>query len=719
MTELEERLRAKIPGNDTGIEIRPSICAICSPDKHCGVDCYVKDGKIIKVEGTLDHPYSHGKLCTKGSSNRNYVYRRDRIQTPLKRVGERGEGKFEPISWDEAYAIIAENLNRIKETDSPHSVAFYSGHCKWYRFLLQRLAYSFGSVNYGTDDSNCAAATHLANAVTAGRSAGPDLAHANTFLGWNYSGYYSDHLSVENVRGLKDRGGKVIIIDTRYTPAAKNLADIFLQINPGTDGALALGMANIIIGNGWENKGYIQKYTHGFEEYKALVAQYPVDKVSQITGIAPGDIVQVAKLYATGGPACTNYSACALTHRVNGFQTHRAVFCLAGLTGNYDCAGGNLPIPQTWCHKAAGFTTRETEFRMCRKPDHLRVAEGRFPIWDKFEHYQEYQAMGLQKQILEEKPYPIKAVFGMGMNLKMFPQTDKMVEAIKKLDFFVDVDLFAGFTTRYADIVLPACTSLERSELKAYGGGYLQYTKPVIEPLYDSKPDAVILCELAKALGVDDELLTAGHEACLDWIIEGNGLTIADLKKANGKPVKVPTAKSFIPGAYLEQGLNTPTGKFEFFSTAIAAIDSSYGLNPLPDYVDPLFDQNDSKTQQDYPFTLITGIRVPHTIHSRLHETPWLRSLRPNPLVEINKQDAEEMGVRDGEVMELFSPYGKITARAKLTGKMKKGVLHMTHGYTEANVNLLIGREHLDPYSGFPGLKGMRVNICRCEEAEQ
>lgn len=151
--------------------------------------------------------------------------------------------------------------------------------------------------------------THLANAVTAGRSAGPDLAHANTFLGWNYSGYYSDHLSVENVRGLKDRGGKVIIIDTRYTPAAKNLADIFLQINPGTDGALALGMANIITGNGWENKGYIQKYTHGFEEYKALVAQYPVDKVSQITGIAPGDIVQVAKLYATGGPACTNYSA--------------------------------------------------------------------------------------------------------------------------------------------------------------------------------------------------------------------------------------------------------------------------------------------------------------------------------------------------------------------------------------------------------------------------
>ena len=428
-------------------------------------------------------------------------------------------------------------------------------------------------------------------------------------------------------------------------------------------------------------------------------------------------IIETARLYATNGPASTNYSACALTHRVNGFQTHRAVFCLAGLTGNYDRAGGNLPIPQSWCHKAAGFTTREAEFRMCRKPDYPRVAEGRFPIWDKYEHYQEYQAMGLQKQILEEKPYPIKAIFGMGMNLKMFPQTDKMVEAIKKLDFFVDTDLFAGYTTRFADIVLPACTSLERSELKAYGGGYLQYTQPAIAPLYSAKSDADILCELARVMGVDDELLTAGHEACLDWIIEGNGLTIADLKKANGRPVKVPTAKPFVPGAYLEGGLRTPTGKFEFYSTAIAAIDPRYGLNPLPDYVDPLFDQNDAEAKTQYPYVLITGIRVPHTIHSRLHETPWLRSLRPNPLVEINKKDAEEMGVQDGDEMELSSPYGRITARAKLTSKMKKGVLLMTHGYTEANVNLLIGREHLDPYSGFPGLKGMRVSIRKCGEA--
>ena len=128
MTELEKKMKAKIPGEDTGIEIRHSLCAICSPSHHCGLDCYVKDGEIIRVEGTPGHPYSHGKLCTKGSAQRNYIYREDRIKTPLRRVGERGEGKFEPISWEEAYQIIAERLNKIKEEYSPHSVAFYSGY---------------------------------------------------------------------------------------------------------------------------------------------------------------------------------------------------------------------------------------------------------------------------------------------------------------------------------------------------------------------------------------------------------------------------------------------------------------------------------------------------------------------------------------------------------------------------------------------------------------
>lgn len=719
MTELEKKLKAKIPGDDTGIEIRHSLCAICSPSHHCGLDCYVKDGKIIRVEGTPEHPYSHGKLCTKGSSQRNYIYREDRIRTPLRRVGERGEGKFEPISWDEAYHLIAEGLNKVKEEYSPHSVAFYSGYSKWYRPIFHRFAHVFGSVNFGTDDSVCAVSKKIADKVTAGCEGSADLAHANTFLGWNYDGYYSHHLSVEGVRRFKERGGKVIIIDIRDTPAAKNLADIFLHINPGTDGALALGMARLIIENGWADMDYVEKYTYGFEAYKTLVQEYPLDKVSGITGINPEDIYEATKLFATNGPASTNYSASALVHHINGFNAHRAVLCLAALTGNFDRAGGNYPEPASFLRQSAGFKTRDEEFRTCREPDGpARIGAGRFPLWDT--KFNEFQAMDLIRQMEEETPYPVKAIFALGLNAKMFPETDRLLEVMKrKLDFIVDVDLFMTTSANYADIVLPACTSVERSELKCYAGGYLFYTKPAIQPLYESKSDVDILCELASVMKLDDDLLKKGYEACLDWMIDGCGLTIGDLKKSD-LPVKVPTAVWPVqPGECLKNGFNTPTGKFEFYSMTIAAVDSRFGLDPLPSYRDPLDDQNSPEMKEKYPFYLCTGARMPYAIHSRVHETPWLRSLRPHPTCEINCQDADRLGLMDGDDVTLSSPYGEIHMMVKVTGKIKPGVILALHGYTEANVNNLIGRNHLDPYTGFPGYKGMRCNISKSEETEE
>ena len=716
MTELEEKIKAKIPGPDTGIEIKHSLCAICSPGHHCGVDCYVKDGKIIRVEGTPEHPYNHGHLCTKGSALRNAVYREDRIRTPLRRVGQRGEGKFEPISWDEAYQTIARKLNEVKEQYGPNSVAFLSGYCKWYRPILHRFAHVFGSVNFGTDDSTCSAAMVIANKVTAGTGAGPDMAHANTFLGWNFDGYYSAHLSVLGVQKLKERGGKVIIIDIRQTPASRNLADIFLQINPGTDGALALGMAKLIIDNGWADMDYVEKYTYGFEQYKALADQYPLDKVARITGLDPNDIYEATKLYATNGPACTNFSASALVHHINGFNSHRAIFCLTALTGNFDRAGGNVPNPATYLHKPAGFKMREHEFRSDRYPGGVeRIGAERFPLWNA--QFDELQGMDLLRQLEEDKPYPVRAIFALGMNAKMYPQTDDLLRAMKdKLDFFVDTDVYMTMTAKYADIVLPACTSVERSELKAYQGGYLFYTKPAIQPLYESRSDVDILCDLARLMNLDDEYLQKGYEASLDWMMEGCGLTVADLKKSD-LPVKVPAAKwPAEPGKCLRDGFKTPTGKFEFYSTAIAAIYPKYGLDPLPSYYDSLADQNDEQTRENYPFYLCTGARLAHAIHSRAHETPWLRSLRPEPTCEINPEDGKRLGLKEGGSVELYSPYGSIRVKVKFTHKIKPGVIMMLHGYTEANVNLLIGRDHLDPYSGFPGFKGMRCNIRNVQE---
>lgn len=631
-------------------------------------------------------------------------------------MGQRGEGKFEPISWDEAYQTIAQKLNEVKEQYGPNSVAFLSGYCKWYRPILHRFAHVFGSVNFGTDDSTCSAAMVIANKVTAGTGAGPDMAHANTFLGWNFDGYYSAHLSVLGVQKLKERGGKVIIIDIRQTPASRNLADIFLQINPGTDGALALGMAKLIIDNGWADMDYVEKYTYGFEQYKALADQYPLDKVARITGLDPDDIYEATKLYATNGPACTNFSASALVHHINGFNSHRAIFCLTALTGNFDRAGGNVPNPATYLHKPAGFKMREHEFRSDRYPGGVeRIGAERFPLWNA--QFDELQGMDLLRQLEEDKPYPVRAIFALGMNAKMYPQTDDLLRAMKdKLDFFVDTDVYMTMTAKYADIVLPACTSVERSELKAYQGGYLFYTKPAIQPLYESRSDVDILCDLARLMNLDDEYLQKGYEASLDWMMEGCGLTVADLKKSD-LPVKVPAAKwPAEPGKCLRDGFKTPTGKFEFYSTAIAAIDPKYGLDPLPSYYDSLADQNDEQTRENYPFYLCTGARLAHAIHSRVHETPWLRSLRPEPTCEINPEDGKRLGLKEGGSVELYSPYGSIRVKVKYTHKIKPGVIMMLHGYTEANVNLLIGRDHLDPYSGFPGFKGMRCNIRNVQE---
>ena len=225
------------------------------------------------------------------------------------------------------------------------------------------------------------------------------MAHANTFLGWNFDGYYSAHLSVLGVQKLKERGGKVIIIDIRQTPASRNLADIFLQINPGTDGALALGMAKLIIDNGWADMDYVEKYTYGFEQYKALADQYSLDKVARITGLDPNDIYEATKLYATNGPACTNFSASALVHHINGFNSHRAIFCLTALTGNFDRAGGNVPNPATYLHKPAGFKMREHEFRSDRYPGGVeRIGAERFPLWNA--QFDELQGMDLLRQLL-------------------------------------------------------------------------------------------------------------------------------------------------------------------------------------------------------------------------------------------------------------------------------------------------------------------------------
>lgn len=699
----EERLRAKLPGDDTGITLHNSFCDICAPGPHCGITCYVKDNKIIKVEGTPEHPTNHGKLCARGLSARDYIYRADRIQTPLRRTGPKGSGQFEAISWEEAMADIAAHLTRYKTESGASSVAFYSGYDKWYRPFLQRMAYSFGSVNYGSESSSCFTATIISwKCATGAEMVQPDLGNAGVFLGWCANPGISSYLMNGGLQHARARGMKTIIIDPRITPASQN-CDLHLRIRPGTDGALALCLGRELIHEGWIDNDYIRDHVHGFEAYRDYVETFTPEYTAKITGLSPQDIRLAAQLVGTNLPLAINPSNASLVHFKNGMQNHRAVMALSAITGSYDRKGGMIPTPLTYAHSIGGFETLEPEFSVETYPKDGPVPIGceRFPLWHKL--IGEMQACDLPRAVLTGDPYPIRALYAHGMNFRMFPGSKEMEKALRSLEYFVDVDLFLTDSAKLADIVLPACSSCERGEFKVFGGGYAQYTEPVIPPLYQSRRDDDIILELARLLDIQDPLLRQDADACIRYMLRNTPIDLDQLKAHPELPQKIPDVKITPVGCH---GFQTPSGKFELESTIIANLDVP-GLDALPTYI-PSTDDVDPKA---FPMILSTGIRIPGGLHSRLHDCPNARSLRPEAMADLNPQDAVAYGIGPGDMISITTAHGVVTVKANLTITVPQGMVSLYHGYREADANSLLDYDHRDPYSGFPGYRCIRCRI--------
>jgi len=573
----DELLKGKIPGAETGISVRKSICTICDPQTQCGLDVYVKDEIAVKVEGSKENPHSQGTLCSKGAATRQYVYHTDRIKTPLKRIGDKGSGEFQPISWDEALDTVAEKLNNHKAKSGPESVIFFAGYTKWMRLLLHRLAHSFGSPNYCTESSTCMRAMAMAWNLVFGTPAGPDIKNAACVLVWSANPFYSNTCLTSRLMDAKELGTKFIVVDPRLTPTAA-MADIHLQLKPGTDGALALGMANVIINEGLYDQAFVAEHTHGFNEYREYVSLFTPEYAAELTGVPADKICAAARMYAVTKPAAFMPSAAPVVHHTNGVQNYRAAMSLIALTGNYDIPGGNIVMPKGYLQVSSGFSTRDHEFAMSKAWDEMapRVGQQRFPLW--CDLVDEGQSMDIPRQIVSGTPYPINAIMAFGMNYRMWPDSEGFLETLKKLDFFVNVDLFMTDTCKYADIVLPASSSIERSELRCYPQNYIIFTQPAIEPLYDSRSDADIIFELARRLKLKDPLFDAGYEAALDWILEPAGLTIGELKKRPGgmsipNPIKQEARK------YLQGGFKTPTGKVEFVSKMLEKYSQSHGYD--------------------------------------------------------------------------------------------------------------------------------------------
>ena len=710
MTEQEKRIKAKLPEEDTGIEVRRTMCDICSPGMHCGINAYIKDGKVIKIEGLDGHPTNDGRLCTKGMANREFIYSEDRILSPLRRVGERGEGKFEAITWEEAYAEIAANLNRVKAEDGPESTVFYSGYSKWYRQMLRRFAYAYGTPNYGCESSACYTSAFMAWKALAGNQADADFGNSDLFLGWACNPFYSCYMYGSALLKRKEQGMKFIIVDTRRTPAVEKLADLFLQPKQGTDGALAHAISNVLIERGWIDQSYIDRYVYGFEEFAEYVKQFNESNVEELTGVPYELVVKAAEMIHESHRMSANESSAPISHHRNGFQNYRAIMSILAITGNFDVEGGQQLTPHSYMHVACGVKTNEEKYLYENKPANVRPCVGseRFPLWEHMEG--EMQAMDLPRQILEGTPYPIKAVYALGMNARMFPDSTRMFEALKRLDFFVDTDLFLTDTAKYADIVLPACSSFERGEFKLYPSGTAWYTSPAITPLGESKSDVQILTELANYMKLPDPVLLKGYDYFVQhYILDDYDITIDELKKAE-LPVPVGDRGAFVSYAALDEGLSTPTGKFELKSALIEA-HPEWHLDALPTYREPLDDADPAL----YPYVFVSGSRIPNAIHSRLHKLPRNRALRPYPTADIHPSLGKTIGVKDGEWMEISTARGCISVKCHLTESVQPETVTLFQGYSEADANKLLDADHLDPYAGFPAYRSTRCNVSKKE----
>ncbi|MBQ3394366.1 MAG: molybdopterin-dependent oxidoreductase [Oscillospiraceae bacterium] len=695
----------KIPGTESGIQVKHTFCDICTPGMHCGLDVLVKDGKIVRVEGTDGFPLGDGKLCTKGRGNRQYVYRDDRILTPLKRVGERGEGKFEPISWDEAIDTISEKLLEIKGKYGAGKVAFYSGYGKYYRFMLRRLASSFGTQSYGTESSACFTSGVMAWQVASGLVMGMNMPNSQLLIGWGANGFHSRYPMVRNEIKNKDRGMKIMIVDPRITPATQRLADLHLRPHLGTDGALALSIANVLIEKDWIDKEYIEKYVHGFEEYKEYVKDFTPEKGEELTGVPARDILAAAELIHSC-KGITIPESSTLGHHRNGMQNYRAIMSLLIITGNVDVKGGQVPAEHSFLERSCGFSTHEEEFMEEMYPEDAPKAVGsdRFPLW--YYLRKDMQACALADNILAGGDDAIRALVAFGMNYRMFTEDKKYLEAFKKLDFYADIDLFMTDSAKYADIVLPACTSLERGQFMDYMGQKVWYTEPAIEPVGQSKPDTEIITMLANRMELDDPLLRGGYDECLRYILRDLPLTLEQMK-GHEAPVKLQGIEPYRIGSTLEKGFPTPTGKLELYSEIIAS-HPEWGLDPLPTYTAPY--NPDPKT---YPFRLCAGARIPNALHSRLHDVAWERSLLPEPSVEMSMEDADRLGIELGDDVEIVTNIGALTFKAIPTATVMEGDVFIYHGYREKDINSILDGSNLDPYSGFPAYRSAYCNIRR------
>jgi len=686
-------------------------CDLCAPNA-CGMDVYVKNNKIIKIEGMKDHPNSEGVLCDKGKAAMEILYSPDRLKHPLKRKGKRGEGQWEIITWNEALDIVAKNLHSIKKSYGAESVVFLHGHnhAGEHSNYLRRLANLFGSPNITSPFEICFSPRYYAIPYTLGEIAAPHIRNSKCIIVWGHNPTNTSLPQEKKIIEAQEKGAKLIVVDPRKIKIAKT-ADIYAQIRPGTDGALALGILHVIIKECLYDSDFVEKWTIGFEELAEIVKKYSPKNVEEITSIPREVIESIAQTYAKIKPACILIGN-AFDQNTNVFQAIRAINILMAITGNIDVKGGNVFGPSDPKTAKVGLSEKLPD-----EQNKKRLGADKYPIC---KLHKKAHIPSIWGAINTGKPYPVKAMFIMASNpLNVFANTKNVRKAISKLDFVVVADFFMTETAKFADIVLPACTFLEESyfvqpeyfrrpEFEPVVPRFIALRKKAVEPIGESWPDIKIITELGKRMGYRDYFPWNSMEEIVDNELKPLGFTFKDIAEHPnnilfyGEPLEYKK--------YEKDGFKTPSKKVEIYSKQLKDV----GIDPLPVYKEPKESPITKPVlAEEYPLILTTGAKLPMYTHSQMRNIPKLRDLMPNNVVEINPKTAEKLKIEDNEVVLIESPRGSVECRIMITSDIGKGVVCMHHGFSEANPNVLLDQYECDPFTGSIGIK---ASLCRIKK---
>ena len=687
-------------------EIYPTIAWSAGPGCHggCGQKLFVEDGKLVRVEGDENNPWNQGRSCPRVLAFKQYVYHPDRITKPLKRVGERGEGKFASISWHEAFDLCERRLKEVREKHGAESVIFAQGTGRDIGGPLSFLAYSFGSPNLcqlGLSGQSCYTPRLGAMKAVMGdfavvdcsqfleqRYNDPQWVPPEVIITWGQDptsgcpdAFYG-HWIVDCMR----RGSKIIAVDPRNTWTTSRAVH-HLQIRPGTDGALALGMLNVIIEEGIYDKEFVTQWVEGFDQLKERVKHYPVEEVSAITEIPANAIVTAARLFANAKQAAIHWGV-PIDMCPDGTAVAHAIICLWAITGNIDIPGGQVIARPSHGVTSYPYSTEEL-FKLygsdlINRLSKKRIGADTYPMVRNFRAWAQPD-MAIE-QIYSGKPYPIKAAWIQTANILggQAARAEFHYEALKKLDFIIVVDLFHNPTTMaLADIVLPAATFAEKDSIRAWWAPLAIIKKRV--QVGECKSDWEINFEMAKRLNPDVMRRWNTLEDLFDERLKTSGFTVKDLLDRGGW--KMPVDGPFKPYRRHERGLlrpdntpgfNTPSGKVEVYCETY----KQWGLDPLPFYTEP--PQSKVSTPalyKKYPLVLITGARSQLFFQSEHRMIPWLREKMPDPIVEIHPQTAARYGIDDGEWVYIENDMGRVKRKAKITRKVKPTHIHTMHGW--------------------------------------